>query len=453
MSFKLPKFGGSMVHSDPQLTGNIDLPIPTDNVKIAWVKNRLEGERTGTLGNGVAGNGKIVANTFNGVKDNCVIYDYNGNCMWKSGYMLNLVAGGQTPMVDINNQVIVNDNKKMLMVKVDVSTKKGRIVWITEFPSYEGPWMLVPLSPTIVKDRTVILPTNGPIYAFDVNNKGKFLVEKYLGKGEIDNKGYFSTMNSACVHDNRVYITTSYYHPNKKQRLFHRGRLYTLEVNPDAASDDEILTEAWHYDFFGLSQASPVFIKDTIYFDSYTPGLLGLIRRPRVHAITDKGTHYRKKWVVRYPKLLSFPKVLRGKTWFAFSKDPRGGVWFEDLGGKRLVRFCEKKGTIKDDIFIPDLIQEEDSKNYMPMSDMTICDMNHPIMIVSAINIKYKKYVLALDLENNNSVLWKVRIDSALNLNYAGGQFTILKKNNDPSKNRIVFGTYWDGVMAIESAE
>ncbi len=86
------------------------------------------------------------------------------------------------------------------------------------------------------------------------------------------------------------------------------------------------------------------------------------------------------------------------------------------------------------------------------MSDMIICDMRHPIMIVSAINIKYKKYVLAIDLKDN-SVIWKVRIDSALNLNYAGGQFTILKKNNDSSKNRIVFGTNWDGVMAIGSEE
>ena len=76
---------------------------------------------------------------------------------------------------------------------------------------------------------------------------------------------------------------------------------------------------------------------------------------------------------------------------------------------------------------------------------MTICDKKNPVMLVSATSILFGQYLIAIDLNADNKVLWKVKIGV---FNYAGGQFTILK-NNDPSKNRIVFGTYWDGVMAI----
>ena len=76
MSFKLPKFGGAMVHSDPQLTNNIKLSIPKDNVEIVWHKNELNGEKAGAKGNGMAGNGEMAACKFKGREDNLVIYEY-----------------------------------------------------------------------------------------------------------------------------------------------------------------------------------------------------------------------------------------------------------------------------------------------------------------------------------------------------------------------------------------
>ena len=48
----------------------------------------------------------------------------------------------------------------------------------------------------------------------------------------------------------------------------------------------------------------------------------------------------------------------------------------------------------------------------------------------------------------NKSVLWAVKTGD-FGINYAGGQFTILKKDKDSCNNRIVFGKYWGGVMAI----
>jgi len=81
-----------MIHSDPQMTDNITLPVPKSNVDILWYKNELKGEKTGTMGNGIAGNGKITVNTFNGLKDNFVIYDYHGNHLWISGNKLNALV-------------------------------------------------------------------------------------------------------------------------------------------------------------------------------------------------------------------------------------------------------------------------------------------------------------------------------------------------------------------------
>ena len=454
MDFILPKWGGAMVHSDPQMTDNIDLPVPKNNVDIVWYKNELKGEKAGTMGNGIAGNGKIAVNTFNGLKDNLVIYDYHGNHLWTSGNKLNAIATSSTPMVDINNRVIACDNKKILMVGPNDNDGYG-VLWSKNI-SYEGPglWntgVVLPFSPTIVNGKTIILPTkSGPVYAYDVN-KGNLLAETYLGSGEITaGKGYFSTINSACVNGNRVYITTEYTIPTNHLRKISLGRLYAIDVNPDA--DNEKLTVAWYYPFIGRSQASPLLIDDTIYFDVYKPGL-GLLEKPCVYAVTDKGDNYEEKWRVRYPKLLSFPKVPRGRTWFSFSKDPRGGLWYEDLRGKRLVRFKEDDGSIIEEILIKNLVQERGLGIYWPLSCMTICDEINPIMIISAISLLYNKYVVAVDLNANNSVLWKVKITSDLGFNYAGGQFTILKKNKDPSNNRILFGTYWDGVMAIGAAD
>ncbi|GAG11328.1 unnamed protein product, partial [marine sediment metagenome] len=53
-----------MVHSDPQQTDFIDLPVPKNNVDKIWIKNELKSEKGGAKGNGIAGNGTIAACTF-----------------------------------------------------------------------------------------------------------------------------------------------------------------------------------------------------------------------------------------------------------------------------------------------------------------------------------------------------------------------------------------------------
>ena len=438
MDFILPKWGGAMIHSDLQLTEIINLPAPKQDIAILWHRNKLVGEKAGAIGNGIAGNGTIAACTFRSAlgKDNLVIYDYDGNRIWTSGNMLNAVATVSTPMVDVNNRVIACDNKKLLMVDPFNTGKK--VQWISDIP-YEGSGVLLPFSPTIVNGKTIILPTNGPVYAYDLD--GKLLAEIRLGMGEIDGKEYFFSVNSACVNGNRVYVTTEFNIPGRMVGDLQRGRLYALDVNLNA-EDGEIFSIAWSFPFIGTSQASPILIDDTIYFDGFTPGLFN---KAYIYAVTDKGDSYVAQQIP-YPDQTT---ILPRRTMFSFSKDPRGGFWYEDHRGKRLVRFDDKDLHIIEEIRLKTL-SPRPRKAFRPLSCLTICDEKNPIMLVSATSILFGQYLIAIDLNADNAVLWKVKIGV---FNYAGGQFTILKKNNDPSKNRIVFGTYWDGVMAIGTAD
>jgi hypothetical protein len=126
-----------------------------------------------------------------------------------------------------------------------------------------------------------------------------------------------------------------------------------------------------------------------------------------------------------------------------------GGFWYEDLKDRKLVRFKKENNSISiiEEIKLKDYIPSF-FNSFKPMSCMTICDNKNPVMLISAIKYFFKKYILAIDLMDNNKLLWSVKTDN-IGINYAGGQFTILKKNNNSSDNRIVFGTYWNGVMAI----
>jgi hypothetical protein len=244
------------------------------------------------------------------------------------------------------------------------------------------------------------------------------------------------------VHDKkgRIYITAE-----SSQRFGSpHSRLYAVDVIRDADNEHDILTEAWYYPFTGKSQASPLFIDETIYFDAYNPPGLGLFTHQHIYAIRDKGERY-KVYETSYPH----------KTWFSFSKDPRGGFWYSDAPGKKLVRFKKEQEAITpvEEIPMKNLDIPGGLNIYKPMSCMTICGTKKPVMIVSAISMRPRQYVIAIKLkEHDNSVAWKIPIDR-YGWNYAGGQFTILTKDPKPRTPRIVFGTYYDGVMAIGEAD
>jgi len=174
--FILPPQGGGMVHCDPQMSDNIRLPVPIKNVGLLWYHDDLGGEKYGTWGNGIAGNSRIAACAFgplNFGKDTLILYDYYGNHIWSSGigknWSLNFIACTSTPMVDIHDRVIACDNYKIILINAS-NHSNVHVEWTSNITHY-GTGLIYPLpySPTILENKTIILPTDhGPVYAFDV---------------------------------------------------------------------------------------------------------------------------------------------------------------------------------------------------------------------------------------------------------------------------------------------
>ena len=444
MDFILPEAGGFMAHSDPQMSDYIRLPVPTGRVGLVWHRSELSGERAGSKGNGISGNGDIAACTFSGLKDNLVVYDYDGNRIWSSGDLLNAFAFFSAPMIDVHSRIIACDNRVVVMIDPFDYDDNGKIVeWISDIP-YGG----LPFSPTIIQNDTIIIATDrGPIYAYDIKD-GSLLAWKYIRSDKLFNpllswlnikdRGFFSTINTPCVQGNRMYISTQYKNRGMPT-LCHHARLYAIDVDSEKTNIDDRLTIAWFYEFGGPSQASPLLINNTIYFDGYRPRPC-LRRDYHLFAVTDMGTYGEEKWKVPYP----FP------TYASFTRDPRGGFWFVDSWGGKLLHFSTEDGNIIEEVVTDDLVQGPGRHD--PSSVMTICgNETNPILIVSAASSKVFRstsYVIAVDLAAENSLLWKVKIFEG-NLFFrdlAFGQYTVLMNNNKP---RIVFGSFYDGVWAI----
>jgi len=540
--FILPPAGGGMVHCSPQQSDNIRLPVPIDNVGEIWYDHSLGGELAGTFGNGIAGNGRIAASTFTNYLglDNLIIYDYDGNRIWHSGSLLNpwglnFFATSSTPMVDIHDRVIACDNSKMILVNAS-DHDHVYVEWITEIPhDVLHPFRSVVLSPTIVDNRTIILPTEGgPVLAYDVRT-GEKIGEIKLGEGGgstsyyglpdmpmsdfvsimsnplscpyhydsdqhvvewvasvpfglmplntifhegniafftspdgnvsavdtttgqelasnavttpqlLQGPDYYSTINSACVKGNRIFLACA----KKGVKI---GQFFAVDFLRNDPNGPGVFQVAWNFSYFGTSQASPTLIGDTIYFDGFNNStVFGRNKDPHIYAVYTNGV---MKWKVKYANI----------TLFSFSIDPRGGFWYEDsnqlrswfsddTGGNKLVHFREEDGSIIEVIDMKNLTRNitHTDDPVLPCSCMTICGTEtNPIMLISANHYPRVpgKWVLALNLTDHNSILWNVSVESPQNVNYAGGQYTILLRDGVP---RILFATWLGGVMAIGS--
>jgi hypothetical protein len=443
--FEIPNYGCPMAHADRNMSDTSFLPVPKSNVGLVWHSEKKLSEKAGSCGLGFSGNGKIVACTYHGLKDNLVIYDYDGNIIWSSGYLLNFFAFVSAPIVDIHNRVIACDNKNIILVDpFDVDNDNKIIEWKTELPN-KG----LAFSPIITENGTLVLATkNGPIYLYDSNN-GDLITYKYLASSETNDpiiikifsklgNGFFETINTPCVKGNRIYISCQFTTGGVFSYFKRYGRLYAIDINPEK-SKDNMIKIAWYYDFGGPNGASPLLIDDTIYFDSdrltYT-----LRKNPQARSVVDKGTTYEEKWVT------GIPNPIYG----SFAKDPREGFWIIDDSDGMLYRRSLKTGEPIDDIDI-DKIVDENGK-HKPCSVITICENEtRPIMVIAACAIiqkEFSSYVLAIDLTDNNSLLWKVKIsDGALRkLDFPFGQYPILIKDGE---SRIFFSTIQGGAWAI----
>ncbi|MCU0849709.1 MAG: PKD domain-containing protein [Candidatus Thermoplasmatota archaeon] len=313
------------------------------------------------------------------------------------------------------------------------------------------PFKIMPIKKNIFKDGDLYFWTKDN-YVTVIQREGLFnwtiLANNSIeGAGLYTGEGFFSTINSACVKGNRVYVATEYMKPSIWSKNHSIGRLYAIEVNPDAENESDRLMELWNYSYFGRSQATPTLINDTIYFDGYNDTWTAQLRDPHIYAVYTNGT---EKWKISYPNI----------TWFTFTTDPRGGFWYEDAdqwpfrpfsGGNKLVHFREEDGNITEVLVMKELLNDTGpnwNKDVIPSSDMTICgNATNPIMLISANHPHFYegKWVLAVNLTTNKTI-WKVPVNHSINFNYAPGGYTILVENN---QSRILFPTFLGGVMAI----
>jgi len=445
LDFTLPDKGCYMAHCDQCQTDNNLMPIPEKNVSVVWYHRELIGEIIGTIGVGFSGNKDIAACTFSGLYDNLVIYDYDGNRLWQSADLLNSWTGSSAPMIDIYGRVIACDNKVVVMVDpLDADADQQIIEWVTKLPNGG-----IPFSPILTKDGTVIIATDrGPIYALDSSN-GSLLAIKYLIPEKpvltllrlfgFNDSGFYSTINTPCMKGNRVYISTHYKDLRGWFGLLFDARLYAIDVDSDNPNPEERLQVAWHRGFGGPSGASPTLINDTIFFDG-DRGQPSLMLRPHIYAVQDMGSYGKLKWKTAMPTSIDAN----------MASDPRGGLWVVDTYLGRLVRYSIETGKIIEKINVNALVQEPGW--HTPSSIITISgNETRPILLVSATAIRLFKsntYVIAIDLQQNNTLLWKLKIAEATfaNLQIPLGQYPVLLKDGKP---RIVFATTRGGVWAL----
>ena len=443
--FTIPPWGGAMIHSDRHLSDYIDLPVPTNDVEILWINYELAGEKKGTLGTGQSSNGKIAACTWGSPlpkpfdSDNLVVYDYNGNRIWQSNDLFNLFAQVNTPLVSMENKIIACDDQYLRMID-PYNNDDGEFLW------EESIDMLVesPLSPTLTENSVILLPSiglSGSLYAFDLDNNGNFLDFW----SDVDN---YIAMNSICVNGNRVYILV---HKFKLPPANSSSRLYAIDITKTSG---HVFSEAWCFEYDGLSQASPTYIDGTIYFDRYKETAPD--DDPYLYAIIDNGDSYSKKWTNDTDTIIT----CGSKTNFSLTYDPRGGIWYQEHDAGKLCRYCLNNGTQLDEIIVDELIDEYDllgqRLHFKTMSPMVICSGGlHPVMLVSANTPLWtypiKRYVIAIRLEqNDNQLLWKVLVDDDEWLNYIGSLYTVLMDESWQNP-RIICAKYKGGVMAIGS--
>ena len=231
------------------------------------------GERAGSQqGFGCSANGTVAACTYNGLWDNLVVYDYDGNRLWSSGGALNAAAYTSAPMLFSNGDIVACDNTKVLRFNAN-----GEIVWRSDL-SQGG----IPISPVVTESGVIILATlRGPIYAFD-GSDGTLLGTLFIKINESD-PGFFETVNTPAVRGNRIYVST-HHQINGITDSDNLAWLAAVDVDPDAINESDRLRLAWHFEFGGGSGASPLLINNVVYFDGHRPQP-GAERAPHVFAV------------------------------------------------------------------------------------------------------------------------------------------------------------------------
>lgn len=407
-AFHVAPTGCAMAHCDARMSDQIGRDAPTGDIRTRWHDTTTAGCN---IGLGCASNGERAACSYRGIgREHLVVYDDAGR-LWGTK-LLDASSWTSAPMIDVSGGVIAADSTKIVRFDPD-----GVVLWATPTP------FGFPISPVITADGVVVLATaGGPISAYR-SSTGGFLGQLELGYDTINTPAVASLSDVPGVSGDRVYVSTA--------RGQLDAKLVAVDIRPDESAALVTAWESFHYK--PDSGASPLVIRDRIYFDGHKGAL---VRKPYVFCIRDEGDHMSLVW--EYP--------MQGAVHASLAQDPRTGVW--TFGGIRpdLIRLSEDDGSEIERIDIDALI-DVPLATYYPSSVMSLAsDETNPVMIVSArpLNVLRPSYVLAIDL-NRRTLLWKYRIAVAA-VDWTAAQFVIIGDESDPL---VVFPTFWSGARAI----
>ena len=389
--------GCAMAHCDTRMSDLARLSPPTAPDTTVLFHDPVPAGKGKGLG--CSSNGVFAACTYNDpAGNNLVFYDASGHRLWASGSLLDATAWLSAPMISAEGDVITADDKRVVRI-----TKSGEVVWSTRTPGGK------PISPVITASGAVVLATSkGPVSAFG-SADGHLIGSLWL-QGETTGANYFDTVNTPCVHGNRLYISAQLAHD-------HRNTGALIAVDVDVANSSQPLAIAWSFVFGSPSGASPLCLGNTIYFDGGSR-LPGEPYNPQILAVTDNQTIPLLMWNVSAPAAL--PANI--------AADPRGGVWAMFTDYSRLERFYTANGVVQEVLDIPTLMEEPDQ---IPWSAITIAGTTqHPVMLLGTRNKENNhSYVIGINLASRH-LLWKANLAPAFGSDSAPSQFPIVLNSN-----------------------
>ena len=422
MDFELPLQGCPMAHCDAGMSDRVRFNPPTAPVGEIWKREDLVSEQTGTeFGLGCSGNGTVVACSYFSGVDTLVVYDYDGNRLWTSGLLFNETARNSVPLVSVNGEIIMADDQHV--IRFDPG---GSIIWQSPLP-FGGR----PVSPVMTADGAVMMATvSGPVYAFD-NVDGTLLGTLFIKESPTD-PGYFETINTPVVRGNRIYVSM---HHQVNGVVDADGLAWLVAIDLDRASP-QVLSEAWHFEFGGVSGASPTRVGRVLYFDGDRPEPgVGPID-PHLFAVIDTATGPVELW--RQPTL--------SPLLASVNLDPRflSGLWHFTQYSPWLWRRNLFTGQTIAALNVNALLGEPGG--FIVSSATSIAGFStNPVMLVTASKVTGGPcYLMAVDLITG-SLIWKQYITDFPG-DFAASQFPILM---GPAGPRIILTSFNGGARAV----
>lgn len=423
VSFGLPASGCPMAHCDSAMSDAVNAVLPT-SISQVRVDRNAPGAKTGL---GCVSNTRLVACTGSGdptVQSNLIVYDADGNRIWTDGGILGDKAWTSAAMINADGHVIAADPAWLL--RADPTT--GTILWKSAKPD-NG----TPISPVLVGSSTdmVLMATSSPsvgvpseVSVWDAATGALLshqpIVDPVTGAA-------FVTVNTPAVKGNRAYVVTS------ADGDSNQGRLYALDICESAACGGRgALTVAWHFDFDGPSQSSPLLVGKRLYFDGLKGQSTGLF-----FGVDDLGGAPSLAWSRRFT----------GRFGASAAHDPRGGLWVYPWQAGTLLRLNERTGRVDQTVAVGSVMGL--STAYAPVSAVSVTSTAEgAVALTFAAQTPDSNsggigpQVAAIDVSTTaaGSLLWKYKVSSNPLINAATGQFPVVTNANG-ARRVVVKGT------------